>query len=115
MDSQKPNYADPSNQEVKPGIYSSEFWICVGVVLLGLALQSGYLDDKDPTQHLILAAIGGLLQLAAALGFTVARAKVKIVAILGAVDIAKAKALPESSSTSKDPVEQPPTAESKES
>lgn len=110
MDPQKIDYTDPTNQAVKPGIYSSEFWICVGVVALGLLMQSGLLDDSNNTQHIILTIVGGVLQLAAALGFTLARAKVKIAAILGAVDLAKSQDSPPSDSTSETPESLPPAS-----
>jgi hypothetical protein len=58
----------------KPGIQTTEFWLSSTATLLGIVMASGAIHDGG----LAAQIIGGVLSVLAALGYTAARAKVKV-------------------------------------
>ena len=62
--------------EPKAGSKTTEFWLSVVATLLGLVMTSGALDTV-PENSWITKLIGGAVTVLAALGYSVARAKVK--------------------------------------
>jgi len=58
---------------VKPGWKTSEFWLTVAAMLVGLFVASGIL----PTEHLAMKICGFALAALTSLGYTVSRAGVK--------------------------------------
>jgi hypothetical protein len=84
---------DPASPVVPSGIRSSEFWIAAGLIALGVLLQSGFLDQVGAPPWVGTLA-GVVLQVGAALGYTVSRGLVKASANKGAAQVAAAKAMP---------------------
>lgn len=64
---------------MKPGIKTTEFWLCLVIVAVNAALASGVL----PAAHWSVQAGSALVAGAAAIGYTVARARVKVQEVLG--------------------------------
>jgi uncharacterized protein (DUF697 family) len=59
---------------MKKGIQTSEFYVCLVVLLLGALLQSGVLSDGDTVSKIT----GGAMEVLAALGYTWSRAMIKL-------------------------------------
>lgn len=60
----------------KPGIYSSEWWLSLAVVILGAVMASGLIVEGSWISQLI----GALLAAAGAVGYTASRGIVKAAA-----------------------------------
>lgn len=79
----------------KPGWKTSEFWICVAVIVAGCV--SGFLAEGSTAQMIV----AGVLQVAAALGYTASRAKVKVASSVPVEKIAALGAKPEAKAEDK--------------
>lgn len=84
--------SDPSSPETKPGYRSTEFWMSVAAMIVGVLLASGLFSPDDPTQGKILQALGVLASILASLGYTAGRAHTKATSIKGAAFVAAAAA-----------------------
>ncbi len=60
-------------EELKPGYKTTEFWLTAIAELVGLLLASGVLVAGS----MIAKIVGGAIAVLAALGYTVARSKLK--------------------------------------
>lgn len=59
--------------EIKPGYKSTEFWICLFVIAIGMFQMSGVFGDGHP----VMQGVSMLSSVLASLGYTAARAKAK--------------------------------------
>ena len=59
---------------MKAGIKTSEFYLCVAVLVLGVLLQSGVLSDGGTVSKIV----GGAMEVLSVLGYTWSRATIKL-------------------------------------
>jgi len=69
----------------KPGFKTTEFWVLLLVMLIGVLVQSGAI----PTEHWSMKGIALAAQMLGALGYTAARAKTKFGASLERASLGK--------------------------
>lgn len=78
---------DPGSPAVKPGYKTTEFWLSLAAILVGVLLSSGVIaDDSQAAKMLGLAS-----SLLGSLGYVANRAHVKAVSIKGAALVEAAK------------------------
>lgn len=80
--------SEENETKEKPGFKTSEFWICLLVLLLGALVQSGALGEG----HWALKAIAFAFTTLGALGYTAARAKAKFGASMERAALGKSPA-----------------------
>lgn len=81
-------HEDPSNSSVKPAFKTTEFWLQLIAIVVGLLLSSGALDGQDPSLSKALVSVAAIL---GALGYTGLRTSAKNRAAEGAAAVAVAR------------------------